>query len=905
MTRARSTSAATGNSSGRNSDSTRGASRPEAPAPVPPRASAPLSGSLCRTSGPGAGRARFRSEWWLPALFALLALLVLVPNLFLLDAEQLYPVRSDSAKYDAAAVGVANLVDELPSALPKLFRGGFTPEERDRYDWGSGILQHATSYVVPVGIAYAWFGHHEKAGRLVTVLFVALTAGLLVLWTQSRFGRLSAVLAGLAFVFWPAHLRFGTAIMTEMPMAFWVLFPIVVMERTRKSTAALIVLGGALLGVGMLVKISLRYLLLPLLLVDFLERGGPGRFRFLALRLAGVLAVVALWGGFLRGADLPADGIAAGFESQLFLFRGNYPEDRGFESVGLGDVSVPELLEAVRENPETAFPDLDERMVRVYRDALGKAIRNEPSRWAALVAAKAGWFWRWPAIATDVQAWFGTVPPPSHLQLLAVAAGWVGLGLMLARGGGGFLPLLLCAYLTALHAGSHLVSRYNVPAVALFLPYAGFGLSSALEALRGFLLRLRGAKSPDAGSGSLHPVPRTAESAVIGSFWRGASRWERLSIVACAITVGVRLALPRDLWVGLGLDANPAHAAQEATTFAVFAFFGLWLLLNRHRCGVGWPRSLTIGMLPVIWGLALLGDAHADRDPDVWGARLSRPGDRIVQTLALPDDIQWRAVRRSELFVDMMEDAGSHPEVIVRLNGDEVRHYREGLGNPDEDYLLDRAVYAVQERYKRVDKAYDDALDGYVLRRYPDADKSYFRQWFRIPVQLDSLRARGEMVIEIELVDPDGGGVTVFGDGQVETAEGGANTRTVHAPAFLENPYELSTYQFLFFLPDRIRADVRFIRPLKLHSPSATGEFFRQGRSLSDDLSPARGRQRGEYRIRFRTALHGRYVGRTSGDRTVSTWAVWPSAGEVPVGPDGLRVLSARRDSYFTGWRSY
>ena len=863
-------------------------------------------------AGTGSSASFFVREWFLPALFALCALIVLLPNVFALGEGQLYPVESDSAKYDEAAAGVAHFVHDAPSAIPKLFAGTFTPEERVRYDWESGVLQHAASYVIPLGITYAWFGHSETVGRLFTALLVAATAGLLVLWTGAHFGRFAAAVAGLAFVLWPAHVRFGTAIMTEMPMAFWILLSVVGLERTRRSTALFLVLGGALLGCGVLVKVSFRYLVVPFLLVDFLERGGTQRFRYLAWRALGVLAVFALWGGFLRGADLPAGGIVSGFETELLLFRGNYPEDRGFESVGLGDVNVPLLLEAVRENPESkSLLSTDDRMARIYLQALGKTIRDEPSRWLALVLAKAGWFWRWPGVAQDVPTWFGTLPPPSRLQLLVVAAGLVGLGVALLRGGAGLLPAVLFVYLTALHAGSHLVSRYNVPAIALFLPYFGGGVSAGVAALRALRFRIGGA-----GSGIDSRVSGTggdgdsAGGAHGPRVWihRLRGRWGApfIALGAALVLFVLTLALPRDVWVGFGLPVIPAHDVHELTRFGVFLALGLFLFLHTRRQRVPWVRAAAVGLLPVLWGLAILGDAHADRDRDVWSARLSRPGDRIVQSLHLPDDVDWRAVRHAELFIDMMADAGSHPDVIVRLDGSPVRHFAEGLENPGEDYLLDRAVHAVQNRYSRVEEAYRANLDDYVLHRHPDADFSYFRQWFRIPVRVDSLKARREMVIEIELVDGRGGGVTVFGDAEIdpgETTKG--QSRKIGAPAFLENPYELSVYQFVLFATDRMRADVRFNRPLALYSSSAEGAFFRDGRSLGNDLSPARGLQRGEYRVRLRTQLHGYYVRRKRGDRTTSTWAVWPAADEVPVSADDLRVLSGRRDRFFGGWRSY
>jgi hypothetical protein len=223
------------------------------------------------------------------------------------------------------------------------------------------------------------------------------------------------------------------------------------------------------------------------------------------------------------------------------------------------------------------------------------------------------------------------------------------------------------------------------------------------------------------------------------------------------------------------------------------------------------------------------------------------------------------------------------------------------------DFLLDPVAHAVQDRYAKVAETLQKHSENFVAHRYPQVGLAYFPQWHVVPVPLDLVRDKSRIRVEIELESTAGGGyLEVRGDHEVRPLEKGE--REVFSPAFLTNPFELSTYQFLLFASDRERGDVRLTRPIRLLSPSSDGEFFRGGRSLGNDLSPAAGPQGGEYRIRFRTRLFGGYVYRDDPeekDKWKATWAVWPREGDRPVSGDDLRALSARRDLYFDGSFTY
>jgi hypothetical protein len=266
--------------------------------------------------------------------------------------------------------------------------------------------------------------------------------------------------------------------------------------------------------------------------------------------------------------------------------------------------------------------------------------------------------------------------------------------------------------------------------------------------------------------------------------------------------------------------------------------------------------------------------------------------------------MDWRPVRAAELHIDMLGAVDSHPGLTVRVNGQEVRRYERGLDSRGEYFLLNENVHAVQERYARVRNTLSEHLGSFVQQRHPGVGYEYYRQWFRIPVPLDLLSSHDSVSVEI-IYEGGDGWVDVYGDHGVST---GGPRRIVFAPAFLSNPFELSNYQFLLFASDRERADARLIRPLSLLSPGTRAEFFRERESLGPDLSPAPGRQGGEFRIRLRAQLRGGYVDRPDPEKpgkTKSIWAVWPAKDDEPTDPDTIRLLSARRDKFVDGWQTY
>ena len=88
-----------------------------------------------------------------------------------------------------------------------------------------------------------------------------------------------------------------------------------------------------------------------------------------------------------------------------------------------------------------------------------------------MVVAKAGIFWRFPAIKIDVRAGPLELPPPARIQPALAIAALLGFVLCLGSRTRRCLPAAIPIYLTLLHAATHLVSRYNIPAMPFAFVY--------------------------------------------------------------------------------------------------------------------------------------------------------------------------------------------------------------------------------------------------------------------------------------------------------------------------------------------------------------------------------------------------------------------------------------------------
>ena len=793
-----------------------------------------------------------------PAALLLLALLI---GLLILTGPEgdLYPVAGDSAKYHAIAMGFARLYSHPLEGLRLWLSHGATQAELARYGFDSWVLQHAPAYTAYLGVGYVFTHGSVMAGRLLTVLLFAAGAVLLYLLARMLFGPWPALGAGLLYLFWPAHWFYAPAILTEIPVATAALAASYALLRTARSRVrGGWFLGGVAIGVLILTKTTLRYLAVPWILFEALVDRGLGRgvvLRRAGWRIAGWGATQLLWFIFLWGFQLSPNPLARTGDDWLWIYRGDYVPDRGWETVGLGDAYTPELLEGAQRAESVTGPNAKGEM---YKQAFLATLRGHPGGMLALMLAKAGIFWRFPTVKTYVRAGPVELPPPIRVQPALAVAALLGLALCVGAGGLRCMPAVFPIYLTLLHAATHLVSRYHVPALPFAMLYAAGAVAVLFSALRDLLRRGSRAWRSVAGTIRASRVPLAVALAAV-------------LVAAVVVRVGGTVALLGPWLAGLGVVPLLAR------------------LLAGGRLG-------RIRALLFVLPLALLtsGTIANNPDPDQARVRLKHAGDGVRLHLRIPGNVQPERFISSEVLLDLLPSVRGRMTLSVRLSGKEIARFEGRPPSGPDAFLLDPEVNKADERYRRVLRSVERHIDGFVRRHHgmKEAGYDYYRQWYRVPVDPAVAIANPDLLLEIVLVETQGGTADLFLDR--DAPAGGASQRWIEMPAFFENSYELSNYRFDALASDRLLADPRLIRPVAISSSRVGAERF--------DGAGRRWPLQGEPRIRLRAQQRGGYAlvrgGRGSPE---PAWLEDPAKGIRALAPQEILTLQADRDRYTGG----
>ncbi len=739
-------------------------------------------------------------------------------------------MEGDSAKYHSIAQGFARLYTHPFEGLRLWFSHAATAGDLQRYGFDSWVLQHAPAYTAYLGIGYIVGGDQAATGRFLTMLLFVAGGLLLYLLTRDLFGAWPALAAALLYLFWPANWMYGAAILTEVPVGAAALAASLVLHRTGHSTRRRSwILGGVAIGVLILTKTTLRFLAVPWILLEALIDRAPGRGRILrrgAWRLVGWGATQAVWLIFLWGFHLSPNPLAQTGDDWLWIYRGNYVPDRGWETVGIGDAYTPELVEGFRQ--AQGLPE-NEAKGMGYRAAFRATLRENPGGMAALMLAKAGIFWRFPAVKSFVDAGGIGLPPPARLQPALAVAALLGFALCIGAGARRCLPAIFPCFLTALHAATHLVSRYNAPAIPFAMLYAAGGASILFVFLR-TLLRARGREG------------------------------------------GMRAAIARGIPI-------------------------------RRR--LPWIRAAVFA-IPL---LILAAGARAnDPDPDQSRIRLSHPGDGVRLVLDLPEGVRPDPFVSGEVMLDLLPSPQGSATVSIRMNGMEVARWDGRPPSGPDAFLLDREINRQDDRYRRVLRSVERNLNECVRRQRGMRAAGYdtYRQWYRIPVDPAKAFAGRQVTLEVTLVQCQDGWIDLFSDRNAPAAtselrargDEGLPARVIEMPAFFDNSYEISSYRFDALSSDRVLADARLIRPVRVSSSRRSAERIEAGggaRAL-----------KGEPRMRLRGKLAGGYaLVRAADGKADPAWVSDPSQGLRRLTPDEIRVLQADRDRYFSGFITF
>ncbi|MGH7789282.1 MAG: ArnT family glycosyltransferase [Candidatus Binatia bacterium] len=648
-----------------------------------------------------------------------------------------------------------------------------------------GSLMKGEVYSVTVALMHWLFGPQPRAMFVLQAGLDTLTCLLLFSLARSLGGVGAGVIAlTLAALYEPFIFAAARGQTETLASLLYVagLWAICVPERRRTACSFG---AGIVIAATMLVRPALQGLF-PLFLPAIIVRnwGRTWRHQLAAVLVFAAGFFVVIGPRLVLTAALTGTPVWSGtMDPGPDLYAGAVFANVGWKTDGVAYQHPPsdELL-AVIGNPPTRKPrmrDLRAATVRIWR-----AHPVESTR-VALHKLYVAWVYPY----NDSQWSFLTSiagQQTSHRVLLALAL--IGMPLSLQRWRVAVPLILTTLYLWLTYVVVKIEVRYAVYAMPMMICFAAV----ALAVLSGGVRRA----------------------------WRS-GQGRRLVALAAVTVAGLVAATTLSIarlieWLPLTPDA--AHGVRVVVILAVIGWLAyLTAELARHR----WRRATVLALLAPSFAIAalvlLFGRplAHHWRE---WQSALAPNRSIASQEFVLPTALE--PPLSAELKLDLLPDPAGGADVVVRVNGQEVKRYRGGVARGDGD--LPTLAYW----YESIASAQGRALK-------PE------RAWYRIPIAKELISPGNRLAVEIALEGDraTGGGLEIFGDYPPDAA-------TYAGPSLFAPQVEADTsiYRYL--------AEQDFRLPRSIHLVGSSRSRFHDGRVWSDqDLGTEPGRQSGRYRI--------------------------------------------------------
>jgi hypothetical protein len=644
-------------------------------------------------------------------------------------------------------------------------------------------LYRGEVYTVTVALLYSLFGEQPRAVFVLQALLDTATCLMLFGLARAvggvRAGLIALTTAALyePFIFSAARLQ--TETMTSL-LYVGGLWAICVPERRRTLGSFC---GGILIAAAMLARPVMQWLFVPLLpaiLVRNWDRAWGARATAVLVFAAGFFVILGprlLFTRALLGTPAWSGTLKAGQD----LYSGAIPANVGWKTDAAAYANPPrgELL-AVLGDPPPRPPLQDD-----LRAAALLTWRRYPLETAAVTLHKLYAAWLHPYNDSHWTFLSGLgVQASWHRVLLALAL--IGMPLSLVRWRVAVVLLATTLYLWLTYVAVKIEVRYAVLAMPMMICFAAVALA----------VLSRGAQR----------------------MWRAGRR--PLLLALAATTAGLvgatAVSIPRLLqW--LPVTPEGANGVRVTVILALM----LWLAvvaaeLARHR----WRRAGSLALLVpsvVVAALVVLVGRPLAQNWREWQSTLAPNRGIVSQEFVVPAAVELP--QSAALDLDMLPELAGTGDVVVRVNGEEIKRYRGGVARGDaelpSDILYERVV-AARGRTQTPDRA-----------------------WYRIPIPPELITPGNRLTVELAL-EGDGdasGSLAMFGDYSSDTT-----AYTVPSPFSPQLDADTSVYKYL------AEGDFRLQRPIHLSGSSRSR--FRDGDTWSaQDLGTDPGRQVGRYRI--------------------------------------------------------
>ena len=301
--------------------------------------------------------------------------------------------------------------------------------------------------------------------------------------------------------------------------------------------------------------------------------------------------------------------------------------------------------------------------------------------------------------------------------------------------------------------------------------------------------------------------------------WRAGGR-RRLVVLAAATAIGLVAALL--LTIGrllqwLPLDPDAAHGVGAAAMLVVLAWLAFVAAELAQHC---WRRATALALLApsvAVAALIVLFGRPLAQTWREWRCTLSANHGVARQEFVLP-----AAVERplsAQLKLDVLPEGAGTYDVVVRMNGEEIKRYRGGPTRSDADL-------PAEDYYQRIFTA---------RRRTVAPDKA----WYTIPIPPERIAPGNRLTVDVALEgegEPSGS-LAIFGDYPPDA-------RTYAGPSLISPVVRADTSLYKYLA----EGDFRMRRRVPLSGSSHSG-FYDDTTWSGEDLAFDSGRQQGRYRI--------------------------------------------------------
>ncbi len=644
-------------------------------------------------------------------------------------------------------------------------------------------LYRGEAYTATVALIYALVGEQARAVFVLQALLDTATCLLLFGLARAvggvRAGVIALALAALyePFIFSAARLQTETMTLLLYVAGLWALC---VPQRRRMAGCFG---AGPLIAASMLARPAMQFLFLPLLpaiLVRNSDRAWRARVTAVLVFVAGFFVIVGprlLFTRAVLGTPVWSGTLKAGQD----MYSGVVFANAGWKTDGAAYANPPrdELLAVIGGQP--ARPPLQDEM----RDAALRVWQLHPLESVAVTLHKLYVAWLHPY--NDSQWSFLTgVDGQERWHRLLIVLALIGMPLSLRRWRVAVVLLVTALYLWLVYMAVKTEVRFAVMAMPMMICFAAVALAV---------------------------LSRGAQLA-----WR-AGQQVRLVALA-AVTAGLALAATVSVARLLQWFPLSPNGADDVRMIVILALI-VWLAyVAAELASPWWRRSRSLALLApsvVTAALVLLVGRPLAQNWREWRSTLAPNRGIVSQEFVVPAALE--RPQSAELDFDLLPGPKGHGDVVVRLNGEEIKRYRGGVARGDGDLSQDfyyQWIVAARGRVETPDKA-----------------------WYRIPISPELITPGNRLTVELAVEgDRDANGsLEIFGDYAPDAAP-------YPVPSLFSPQRDADTSVFKYIAD----GDFRLRRPLQ---PSDSGRSrFNDGHGWTEqDLGTDPGRQSGRYRI--------------------------------------------------------